>query len=756
MSSEIDTVNGEASASDAADILTKELAKEQKHVDRVYEQLDVLTESARNVEAEAEAKFKTDRSDWMREEDGTAIFERDAFAYQAAKRLAVLDAEHDGLVFGRLDLTEEEIRYIGRLGVRDDDYEPLVIDWRAPAAEPFYRATASNPMEVVRRRVLRCRGEKVVGIEDDLLDESAGDDLVVIGEGALMASLKRARGPHMKDIVATIQAEQDEAIRAPYQGVTLISGGPGTGKTVVALHRAAYLLYTHRKRLEQGGVLVVGPSDLFVNYIARVLPSLGENAVALRAVGDVPGDVLGFTSARAENAQAAILKGSMRMLPVLRAAVNEPLVSGPELNRLRVSIKGEVLTLEQDELNKIRRAILLNNKLNQAKKAAQQALLDALWAKLPEEIAALLDIDREIFDEKITDQASYTMFLNAWWPMLSPEQVLARLADPKFLNSIAHGHMSDEEEGVLTDSLTHARGYVPDSGQPRPDWSMSDMALLDELAHMLGPVPASEQDDPLLFLDSVADANEIVTISDKLRDDREIDETQPRNYSHVLVDECQDITPMQWRMLRRRGPQASWTLVGDPAQSSYPVQEESDRAIRDLIGRAPMREFRLSTNYRSPTEIMDLAGKVVRAAYPDAVLPNSVRETGVEPLLLSVIPDELAGELKKQIMNLSQQVAGSISLITAPDDYRKFIELVEQMKLPEEVDQRVVVITALQSKGLEFDATIVISPDDIVEQTPGGERVLYVALTRPTQRLVTIDLSGKHTARWRRTLTEVN
>ena len=153
---------------------------------------------------------------------------------------------------------------------------------------------------------------------------------------------------------------------------------------------------------------------------------------------------------------------------------------------------------------------------------------------------------------------------------------------------------------------------------------------------------------------------------------------------------------------------------------------------------------------------MDLAGKVVRAAYPDAVLPNSVRETGVEPLLLSVIPDELAGELKKQIMNLSQQVAGSISLITAPDDYRKFIELVEQMKLPEEVDQRVVVITALQSKGLEFDATIVISPDDIVEQTPGGERVLYVALTRPTQRLVTIDLSGKHTARWRRTLTEVN
>lgn len=754
MTSEIDMAGGEANASDSAVVLRQELASEQRHVDRVYEQLSVLTESARNIEAEADAKFKTDRSDWMREEDGTAIFERDAFAYQAAKRLAILDAEHDGLVFGRLDLTDEEIRYIGRLGVRSDDYEPLVIDWRAPAAEPFYRATASNPMSVVRRRVLRCRGEKVVGIEDDLLDESAGDDLVVVGEGALMASLKRARGPHMKDIVATIQAEQDEAIRAPYQGVTLISGGPGTGKTVVALHRAAYLLYTHRKRLEQGGVLVVGPSDLFVSYIARVLPSLGESSVKLRAVGEVPGDVLGFASSRADNAQAAILKGSLRMLPVLRAAVNEPLVYGPELNRLRVSIKGEVLTLEQDELNRIRRSLLSSQKLNQAKGAAQQALLDALWEKLPEEIAALLDIDREIFDEKITDQASYTMFLNAWWPMLSPEQVLARLAEPRFVNRIGHGHLSAEEESILADSLQHARGYVPDSGRSRPDWSISDITLLDELDNMLGPVPATEKDDPLLFLDDLADANEIVTVSDRLRDDRDIDESQPKNYSHVLVDECQDITPMQWRMLRRRGPQASWTLVGDPAQSSYPIQEETDRAIRELIGRAPKREFRLSTNYRSPTEIMDLAGKVVRAAYPDAVLPDSVRETGIEPLLLSIRPQKLPEELENQIRALAEQVAGSISVITAPDERDAIAEIIEGMNLSADATDRVVVITSLQSKGLEFDATIVVSPDDIVEQTPGGERVLYVALTRPTQQLVTIDLSGTQTARWRRTISD--
>ena len=253
----------ETNTPNASEILANELAIEQAHVDKVYRNLETATASARNVQAESRAKFQTDRADWAREEDGTALFERDAFAYQAAKRLAILDAQHEGLVFGRLDFTNQEKRYVGRLGVRDADYEPLVLDWRAPAAEPFYRATAADPMAVVRRRVLRCRDDRVTGIEDDLLDDSSPTDLVVIGEGALMASLKRSRGVRMRDIVATIQAEQDEAIRAAYQGVTIISGGPGTGKTVVALHRAAFLLYTYRKRLEQGGVLVIGPTDLF-------------------------------------------------------------------------------------------------------------------------------------------------------------------------------------------------------------------------------------------------------------------------------------------------------------------------------------------------------------------------------------------------------------------------------------------------------------------------------------------------------------
>lgn len=347
--------------------LDQEIALEQAHVDKVYQRLGSATASAKNLAKQGREIFVTDRDNFLREEDGTALFERDAFAYQAARRLAILDAEHEGLVFGRIDLVTEEARYIGRIGVRDDDYNPLTIDWRAPAAEPFYRATQIDSMGVIRRRVLRCRDDKVIGLEDDLLDASVHTDLPIFGEGALMASISRARGRTMRDIVATIQAEQDEAIRAPYQGVTIISGGPGTGKTVVALHRAAYLLYTHRARLERGGVLVVGPSSVFMNYIERVLPSLGEDSVALKAIGAVASDVLGLTSERVDAAAAATVKGSLAMLPVLRRLVRMPLIDDPEALRARVTVKGEVLTLTEPELARIRDQVLASTKMNRGR-----------------------------------------------------------------------------------------------------------------------------------------------------------------------------------------------------------------------------------------------------------------------------------------------------------------------------------------------------------------------------------------------------
>ncbi|HSN44397.1 MAG TPA: helicase, partial [Propionibacteriaceae bacterium] len=367
-----------------SDALARELAEEQAHVDRVYAQLVIATASAKALHSEGRARFMTDRANFVREEDGTALFERDAFAFQAAKRLAILDSEHEGLVFGRLDTDDDETRYIGRIGVRDDDYEPLVIDWRAPVAEPFYRATPSSPMGVIRRRVLRCRNDIVIGIEDDLLDASTDSDLVVIGEGALMAALKRARGHNMRDIVATIQAEQDEAIRAPYAGVTVIAGGPGTGKTVVALHRAAFLLYSHRRRLEKGGVLVVGPSNVFMNYIERVLPSLGEDSVTLRSIGAVASDVIGRVAERVDAAPAAMVKGSMRMLAVLNSLINTPYE--PLSEPLRVSIKGEILTLTPERAAKIRSDLLATHRANQSRDLAHHAAINHLYAKLPDTI----------------------------------------------------------------------------------------------------------------------------------------------------------------------------------------------------------------------------------------------------------------------------------------------------------------------------------------------------------------------------------
>lgn len=719
--------------------LERELAAEQFHVDRVYARLGEATRQAQHVASAGRALYQSDRANFVREEDGTGLYERDVFAFQAARRLAVLDAEHEGLVFGRLDRTDGDVRYVGRIGVRDADYEPLVIDWRARAAEPFYRATPSNPMEVVRRRVLRCQGMRVVGIEDDLLDgDRADDELVVIGEGALMAALTRARGHTMRDIVATIQAEQDEAIRAPYQGVTIISGGPGTGKTVVALHRAAYLLYSNRRRFESGGVLVVGPSRVFMNYIERVLPSLGEEAVTLRPIGAVASDVVPLTGERIDSPSVAAVKGSLRMLQVLKRLVQEPPQSVPL--ELRLTLRGEVLALPAGILARTRTDVLAHHKLNQGREAASQAVLGALWRAKPVE----LEIEREEFDELVSDTAAYRMFRLAWWPTMSPTSALARFADPAVTAAVAGSVLSRGDQELLSAS------YFGAAERRGGDWTASDAALLDELAHLLGPVPEDEDAEVGLFLDDDAEFREVVTTMDRLEAVPEIDPfaTPHQTYAHILVDEAQDVTPMQWRMLRRRGASASWTIVGDPAQSSWPDPAESARAIDDLIGTAPVRRFRMSTNYRSPAEVFDFASRVVVQAYPQADLPRAVRSTGVEPEVREAPVGALENTAVQLLGSLLGQVEGTVGVICPPSRVATLTTLLEQAGLPGR--ERLAVVTALQSKGLEYDAVLVTAPDEVIAESPGGVRSLYVALTRPTQRLVTLDEGPD--APWRRSL----
>jgi DNA helicase IV len=734
-----------ANASPAASTLERELAAEQAHVDLVYERLAEATRSAQSVARAGLSLYQSDRNSYVREEDGTGLYERDVFAFQAARRLAVLDAEQEGLVFGRLDRTDGEVRYVGRIGVRDADYEPLVIDWRAPAAEPFYRATPSNPMDVIRRRVLHCRGDRVVGIEDDLLDGEHGDhELVVIGEGALLAALGRARDHTMRDIVATIQAEQDEAIRAPYQGFTMISGGPGTGKTVVALHRAAYLLYSNRRRFESGGVLVVGPSRVFMNYIARVLPSLGEASVTLRSIGAVASDVVRITGDRVDDPQTAAIKGSLRMVKVLRRLVQEPPQEVPLL--LRITVDGNVLGLTASTLARIRSQVLAHHKLNTAREAVEKELLKALWRVWTPDSDDTLDHDQEFeeFGDRVSELASFRMFLNAWWPAVSAPQALSRLADVELLKRISTSMLSNAECEVLSASYRDAT-----------DWTAADGALLDELVHLLGPVPVQEEPELAGLPDLDSGVEEVFTTADLLSTVRESDpfELPHETYAHVLVDEAQDVSPMQWRMLRRRGASASWTIVGDPAQSSLTDTQEANRAIEEIIGTAPVRHFRLSTNYRSPSEVFNLAAKVVVADFPDADLPTAVRSTGHEPQLLMpadaapenpTIPDAMINIVR----SLLAEVEGTIGVICPPSTKDELASHLERARLPGA--ERVVVITAQQAKGLEYDAVLVITPDDIVAESPGGVRALYVALTRPTQRLVTLDVAPD--ASWRKSL----
>jgi DNA helicase IV len=738
--------NSVTNTSSAAGALERELAAEQAHVDRVYTRLAEATRSAQQVAREGFSLYQSDRNSYVREEDGTGLYERDVFAYQAARRLAVLDAEQEGLVFGRLDRTDGEIRYVGRIGVRDADYEPLVIDWRAPAAEPFYRATPSDPMQVVRRRVLQCRRDRVVGIEDDLLDgEGADRELVVIGEGALLAALTRARDHTMRDIVATIQAEQDEAIRAPYQGFTMITGGPGTGKTVVALHRAAYLLYSNRRRFESGGVLVVGPSPGFMNYIARVLPSLGEDSVTMRSIGAVASDVVRITGDHVDSPRVAAVKGSLRMVRVMRRLVHEPLQEVPL--ELRITVEGTVLVLSAATLRRIRSHVLAHHKLNSGREAAEKELLTALWQiRHPDsEDSADHDHGREEFEDRVSGLASFRMFCNAWWPGVSAPTALARLADIELTKRVTTSILSDAESELLSASYRGA-----------PDWTAADSALLDELVHLLGPPPVLDDQELPGLPDLDSEAQEIFTTADLLSPAaREVDpfELPHETYAHLLVDEAQDVSPMQWRMLRRRGASASWTIVGDPAQSSWTDTEEANRAIDEIIGTAPVRHFRMSTNYRSPSEVFDLAAKVVVADFPEADLPTAVRSTGYQPQLL-VPPDATPGHptiataMIKIVRTLLAEVAGTVGVICPPSTKDELTAQLAQARLADA--DRVVVLTPVEAKGLEYDGVLIVTPDDIVAESPGGVRALYVALTRPTQRLVTLDAAPD--AGWRKSL----
>ncbi|MEU1627379.1 UvrD-helicase domain-containing protein [Streptomyces sp. NPDC020096] len=740
-------------------VVDRELAAEQRHLDRVYHRLE---------EKIHEAEFLVDDAE-KRGQVGTpgALAERDAQVFQAGVHLNRLNSEFEDFLFGRIDLlrgkdgkrgpdgaftatevAEDAVRpdntadiaetlHIGRIGVLDADYSPLVIDWRAPAAAPFYRSTPKDPGRVVRRRVIRSKGRRVLGVEDDLMRPEletslAGEELAIVGDGALMAALGRARSHTMRDIVASIQAEQDMVIRAPAPGVTEVTGGPGTGKTAVALHRAAYLLYQDRRRYS-GGILVVSPTPLLVSYTEGVLPSLGEEGqVAIRAVGSL---VEGAEADAYDTPAVARAKGSSRMLQVLRRAARGTLDLGGEVPRsLRVVAFGRRLELDEEELADIRRSVLGGTApLNLMRPRARRLVLDALWVKSgrgthlvdPELIAEA----REGFDEDVSTEDDFIAFLEAWWPVLTPRRVLAAMGDERRLARWARRTLNPREIRQLARSL----GRLDDQGQG--PLSVHDVALLDELRVLLGAPPRPSRPREADPLDELTGLDEVTTYAERSYSSRrsraERREQERTEYAHVIVDEAQDLTPMQWRMVARRGTSATWTVVGDPAQSSWSDPDEAARARDEALGARVRRRFTLTVNYRNPAEIAELAAKVLRLAMPGAQSPAAVRSTGVVPRF-AVVDRELGATVRAEARRLLAEVEGTVGVVVAMgrrDEARRWLA---------GLGDRVVPLGSLEAKGLEYDATVVVSPAEIADESPAGLRVLYVALTRATQQLTVI------------------
>ena len=720
------------------ELIAREVAAEQAFVDRVYVQLERSAQSAQKLAAEGHGRAR------LGHEGG--LVERDAMVFQAAKRIAQLDAAHEGLVFGRLDMREEvdpEPRYIGRIGLRDEHHDSLLIDWRAPAAAVFYQATAASPSGVVRRRVLRADHRTVVGVEDELLDDTVETDLPVVGEGALMAQLSRARDRSMHSIVATIQAEQDKAIRAPGKGVVQISGGPGTGKTVVALHRAAYLLYSDRRRYESGGVLVVGPSGVFMRYIERVLPSLGETAVALRSLGEVVG---GVRATRHDVPAVADVKGSGRMAEVLRRTARQQAPGSPR--EFKAFWYDAQILLDSVSLGRLRRQLMSQGRRNQVIPKVASTLLDAMWKQVRSDRGR--ERGRDLFEKDMLDRREFVQFALDWWPPLDAADVLTWLREPEFLSRVSEGVLSREEQQLLSASWA--------DGLPM---SIEDVPLLDELRYAIGDVPQRSDEDHDLDDHVGGDLQEVMTASEREFAPRGRAWTPPTHrieddaYAHVLIDEAQDLTPMQWRMVGRRGRTASWTIVGDPAQSSWPVYSEAVAAREEALAGKDLHSFHLSKNYRNSSEIYAHAAAYAERVGLDADLPEAVRSTGEDPRTLRVAEADMEATVRAEVAAIRERVAGTIGIVVPVarrsevnswlSTWDEFAEEAQGAKaaidpaVAPSGEDKVVVLTGVDTKGLEFDGIVVVRPDEIESESSTGRATLYVVLTRATQLLTVVE-----------------
>jgi hypothetical protein len=717
-----------------------EVAEEQAYLTLLYGRLDAL----RAVTGQRLSAVRLEPT----AENDQGWSERESFAREYQDRAAELDAAERNLCFGRLDFDEGERFYIGRLGLRSDDHDTLLVDWRARAAEPFYRATPRERCGVTRRRHLHTAGRRVVSLDDDVLDLDAVDESRLAGEAALLASLRRGRTGRMGDIVATIQADQDRIIRDDPGGILVVEGGPGTGKTVVALHRAAYLLYTHRKRLARRGILVLGPSATFLRYIDQVLPSLGENDVVLATTGSL---FPGVDARGTDTPQAARVKGDAKMAGVLAKAV-AGLRQVPAAT-IEVKVDGVTFRLTPRLCGQARAAAerLRDDDTGEPlpHNAARRAFAGAVVRELarqrgPGGRRAAQPEDEADLRAELAAEPAVRAVLDVLWPEYAPQQLLARFyREPGLLE------LSGDERAAVVRAA------------PGP-WTPADVPLLDELAELLGPVeatcreaqrgraadeaehasaleyaaqlvakltedgaivvPALETDDFVAWIagrntEAAAPAG---TLAERALHDRSW------AYGHVIVDEAQELSAMDWRMVLRRCPARSMTVVGDLAQTAAPGGADSWAQVLDPVAAGRWRTARLTVNYRTPAPVMALAATFLP---PGAQPPLSVRDSAESPWHAEA--GDLAGLVRREEQLIG---AGRVAVIAPPSRVAEAAAALGLSPGPD-LDAPVAVLTPAQSKGLEFDSVIVIDPAGIEQASPRGRADLYVALTRTTRRL---------------------
>ena len=732
--------------------LQHELDVEQAYVSGLYAQLDVLRARA------AAALDEVRRAPVVPTPAGRA--ERDAFDAWHSERIARLAAVEDRLAFGRLDLGDGGRRYVGRLGLSDDAQQQLLVDWRAPAAAAFYQATAAAPEGVARRRHLATRGRAVLGIDDELLDADALERIglrVVAGEGALMSALTAHRTGRMRDIVATLQAEQDRVVRSPLGGVLVVQGGPGTGKTAVALHRAAYLLYTHRDRVARSGVLVVGPTPVFLRYIEQVLPSLGETGVVLLT----PAQLFPGVSATApERPEVAVVKGDLRMADVLRNAVRnrQRTPSAP----IPLDLQGDRIQLRPAAVAEARgRARQGGRPHNEARVTFVRHVLDDLAAQL----AAARGLEREGEDRadllaELRGELDVRREVNLLWMPLTAQGLVADLfARPDRLAAAAAGILDRAEQRLL----------FREKGAP---WTAADVPLLDEAAELIGEDVAAlarreartaeaarERSESLEFaqrvLEQSGEAYPMMTPTAEMLADRfeavdgtrtlaeRAGEDRTWAFGHAVVDEAQELSPMQWRLLVRRVPTRSMTVVGDVAQTGSAAGASAWGDVLDVVADGRWRLEELSVNYRTPAEIMDVAIALLEAYGVPVKPPRSAREATWAPAAVRMEgrePEVVTAAVLSALRADDEVIQGGRLAVVTPRSGYEYLAAAVSAAFAGggELAERVDVLGVDEVKGLEFDGVVVVDPQAVVAAGPRGVNDLYVALTRPTQRLTVL------------------